>query len=267
MSTNGDDVLVPKGVRYVTRPGVTYIAPKPSVPPPAPRRPSALPPSRQPRQAQGGGVGTRKHTIQPKPATRVSKPLTQEPRVQMIATESVPYRSTAFRAPEAAQPNAALLTASYRGAGGVTSSIRSLSASAPSDDSRQMHPAQPVSPLGRPTPPARGLWTFTPPPPWMLRDDYRDVSHQAKHVRGAVVKASKAVAHEIGHARDIKDARDKAEKAMGVAQPQRVIDDAHERGFQLRQRVARPELGDAEPMGPIWGAFEGAGGGRVEFVD
>lgn len=121
-----DDVLVPPGARYLTRPGVTYIPAPASVPEAPPPQttgppPAAPPPAKPP-----------KHPTQPHQAATADRKIpSPSPVYTSTATHrdeepSIPYKATAFRPTSKAHPNAALALLAHQHGGLVAEPLRAL---------------------------------------------------------------------------------------------------------------------------------------------
>lgn len=251
MSTNGnDDVLVPKGVRYVTRPGVTYIAPTPNVPvapPPPTARPWTLPSPSTPARTTpslGSGPMAAKHPSQPKSAPR-TREVSAKPAHSVVVDSSAQYRPTAFRSPANARANAALATAAHRNTGRVAEPAPSLTSLTPTTRGSGKHPVQPV-PLGAPR----------------RQHHHVDLHATVHHLR----RAADAIAGHLDEAHHDREGYDTQQRAENFLDPQELLRTSQERLRALRQQVAKPELGEAEPSRPIWGSIEDNAGGRVEFT-
>lgn len=244
MSTYDDDVLVPPGVRYLTRPGVAYIAPTPTTPAPAvpPRQPPVLSPS-TPTASPRKEPAPKKHPIQPKAAPRTRQSPSKQTAGSVVIDPRAVYRPIAFGPLASTGPNTALADVAYRNTGQVARPVRSLSSLTPTGQSASMHPVQPVATASRVRPRPHALGTAV---------------HRAR-------KAADAIAEHLDEAHHFQHQYENRNKVEDFLKSQHALDRDAEQRMKLREEIAKPPLRGSEPTRPIWGDLGSIAGGRVEF--
>jgi hypothetical protein len=163
----------------------------------------------------------------------------------VVIDSRISYRPTAFKAPSNTRPNAALAAVAHRNTGRVAVPTRSLASLTPSSRGSGKHDVQPVS-LG-----ARRHQHY-----------HVDLHAAAHHLR----RAADAIAEHLEEAHHHREAYDEQAQVENFFNPGQQLQQSNEYGRILRQRVAKPELGEAEPSRPIWGSLSDDSGGRVEFT-
>lgn len=99
-----------------------------------------------------------------------------------------------------------------------------------------------------------------------------EVGKLARHTSGPVASALRPFAHRLGDAKTLQEADHKAERPIGVLQPEEQLHGIRLRARFLRGQIARPRavggagrpLGDAYSGDPLFGpGLEGGGGSRI----
>lgn len=253
-SYDNDDVLVPPGVRVLTRPGVTYIPAAPSAavePPPVPPRPTP-PPAPLPPRSPSPPVEI--HPVQPLPA-QASSPRTAKPQrpVVVIVPRGRVFVHDDSLVVSAADPNAALLQGNTTAELEPSLTERSLAKHRPAPQDRQVHPIQPrdLSPTTPTLPPAASVITGT-------------LSDFAKGVWHVFIRNSEQH-HEEADA--IQRALETGERYSRFIDPDLPTEAEKAAGKPVTPKPQPPEASfPGEGYGiPSRGQFGGAGGGRIEL--